>query len=75
MMRLSRFWQLFLRQFLLLALVSGGIIAFFFIEHAFPQHSTVDWLLFAIVDAAAILAASAISAWLKLYAQRRRTQR
>jgi hypothetical protein len=63
-----RFWQLFLRRFFLLLVVSLALLAFFYFENAIPYRPPMEWLEYILFDAAALLGASALTAWLKIVA-------
>lgn len=70
-----RFWQLFLRQFGLLLAVTLAMIAFLYFTHSIAHQSEADWLRFAVIDLAVLLAASAATAWLRLQREAQRGRR
>ena len=67
-----RFWQLFLRQFALLFAVSMAMVGFLYFTHSIAHQSQADWIRFAVIDFAALAAASAASAWLRLQREAQR---
>lgn len=67
-----RFRRLFLRQFFILLTVSVALVAVLLMQHDIPQRSTAEWILFFVLDVAALIAASALSAWLRTTAEDRR---
>lgn len=67
-----RFRQLFIRQFLVLLLVSVGLVAVLEVAHAVAEQSQGAWLRFAVLDLVVLVAGSGLSAWVKLYAEERR---
>lgn len=67
-----RFRRLFLRRFVLLTLVAAGLAAVFATANAFPHKPMIEWIGIIVLDLAALLGASALSAWLNVLAEERR---
>jgi TRAP-type C4-dicarboxylate transport system permease small subunit len=67
-----RFWQLFLRQFCLLLAISLGMVAFLYFSHSMAHQTDADWIRFAAIDLAVLLAASAATARLRLLRDQQR---
>ena len=70
-----RFWRLFVRQFLVLLIVSVGLVAFLYFQHQIPPQTQGAWIRFFVLDVAALVGASALVAWLKVVQERARQRR
>jgi len=70
-----RFWQLFLRRFIMLLCVSLGLVGLLYFERAIPYRPPLEWAEFIALDVVALLAASGLTAWLRLVQQEQRDRR
>jgi len=69
-----RFWRLFLRQFCLLLAITLVLIGFLHFSHSLAHQTQADWIRFGLIDFAALVAASGITAWLRLQRDERRVR-
>jgi hypothetical protein len=75
LLKSRRFWQLFLRRFVMLLLVSLGLVGVLYFEHAIPYRPPLEWAKFIALDVVALVAASGLTSWLRLVQQEQRDRR
>ena len=63
---MSRFWQLFVRRFVLLVALSLGLVLVLDVGHLMAERPTSEWIEFVVLDFFVLAAASAVTAYVRL---------